>query len=81
MRAKNNLTRNAHKLCKAAKVKPWPKFFQAMRTTRENDLKLMGVAEVTYCKWQGHAPEVSRKHYVEPTDEEFAVVTGKRSAA
>ncbi len=72
----HNLTRLALKMAEAAKVRPWPKFFQAMRSSCENDWKVKKVAEPTYAAWLGHSVEVSRQHYVSPTDEEFAVVTG-----
>ena len=57
-----------------AGMKPWPKLYQAMRSSCENDHKMRGIAEATYSCWQGHSPTVSRKHYTAPTDQEFAAV-------
>lgn len=71
----NNLTRTAQKSVKAAGIKPWPKLYQAMRSSCENDHKMRGVAEATYAAWMGHSPTVSRKHYTAPTDAEFAAAT------
>jgi integrase len=71
----NNLTRLGEKTAKAAGLEPWPKFYQAMRSSCENDWKQQGLAEPTYAAWLGHSPTVSRKHYVSPTEAEFAIVT------
>lgn len=70
----NNLTRIGQKAARDAGMKPWPKLYQAMRSSCENDHKLRGVAESTYAAWMGHSPTVSRKHYTAPTDQEFAAV-------
>ena len=70
----NNLTRIGRKAARDAGMKPWPKLYQAMRSSAENDHKLRGVAEATYAAWMGHSPTVSRKHYTAPTDQEFAAV-------
>ena len=72
----NNLTRNAQAIAKAAGLEPWPKFYQAMRVSREDDWKERGIAEPTYTKWMGHSVSVSRKHYVSPTEAEYAVAIG-----
>ena len=53
----------------------WPKFFQAMRSSCENDWKTAGLAEPTYTAWLGHSATVSRQHYVAPTAAEFDRVT------
>ena len=47
-----------------------------MRSSRENEWKEKRVAEATYAAWLGHSPTVSRKHYVAPTETEFAAITG-----
>lgn len=70
----NNLNRIAQKAARDAGMKPWPKLYQAMRSSCENDHKMRGIAEATYSCWQGHSPTVSRKHYTAPTDQEFAAV-------
>ncbi len=73
----NNLTRTAQKIAKAAGLEPWPKLYQSMRVSRENDWKRDGFAEATYAKWLGHSAAVSRQHYVSPTTEEFAAASGR----
>jgi integrase len=71
----NNLHKRAQAYCKAAGVEKWPKFFQALRSSLENDWKADGIAEPTYTTWLGHTASVSREHYVAPTDADFARVT------
>ncbi len=71
----NNLVRDARAIAEAAGIEPWPSFFQAMRTSCENQWKADGVAEATYAAWLGHDPSVSRKHYVAPTEAEFDAMT------
>lgn len=65
----------AQRIVVAAGVTPWPRMFQSMRSSCENDWKQQGVAEATYCAWLGHSPRVSREHYVEPMDSEFDAIT------
>lgn len=69
-----NYNRIAKKTMTAAGLAPWANFHRALRSSWENDHKLRGVAETTYCSWSGHSPDVSRKHYVAPTAQEFAAV-------
>ena len=71
----NNLDVRAARYCKWAGVEKWRCFFQSMRSSCENDWKTAGFAEATYCAWIGHDPKVSRKHYVAPTEAEYARVT------
>lgn len=71
----NNLTRLGQSITKAAGLPPIKAFYQTLRSSCENDWKIRGHAEVTYCGWAGHSPMVSRKHYVAPTDQEFAAAT------
>ena len=72
----NNLYRRGQAVLANAKVIEWPKLFQAMRSSCENDWKQKGVAEATYCAWIGHSPKVSREYYVAPTEAEYeAIIT------
>ncbi len=72
----NNLNRDAEKLIRLAGLVPWKRTFQAMRVSCENEWKLAGLSEPTYAAWIGHSPAVSRRHYVSPTEAEFAAVSG-----
>lgn len=71
----NNLDRMARTITKKAGLPKISKFYQSLRSSCENDWKIKGHAEVTYCGWAGHSPKVSRKSYTAPTDLEFAAVT------
>jgi site-specific recombinase XerC len=71
----HNLTHHADEHIARAGLTRWPKIYQAMRSSCENDWKQAAVAEPTYCTWLGHSSQVSRKHYVSPTDAEFAAVS------
>ena len=73
---KNNLPREMEKFVKAARLDPWRKPYQSLRSSCENGWKAAGVPEPTYASWIGHGIEVSRKHYVSPQDSEFKIVTG-----
>ncbi len=63
-------------IAQAAGLKQWPKYFNALRSSCEQDWKEDGHAEPTYCRWIGHGPKVSQDHYVSPLDTEFAQATG-----
>ncbi len=71
----HNLTRRAQAHIRAAGLTPWPKSFQALRSSAENDWKTAGIHEATYAAWAGHSATVSRKHYVSPMASEFDAVT------
>jgi len=77
----NNLTRLGQRIIKAAGLSLWPKIFQAMRSSAENDLKRQGIAEATYAVWMGHSPKVSRESYTAPMEEEFLSITSPEEAA
>ena len=70
----HNLIRLAKSMCIDARLKAWPKMYQSMRASCENDWKLRGIPEATYTAWMGHSTSVSRKHYVRPLDSEFNAV-------
>ncbi len=72
---KAEIARDLHKRFKAAGVTRWRKPLHSMRTACENEWKA-AFPEATYCSWIGHSPTVSRGHYVSPTADEIAAVTG-----
>ncbi|MFB3138111.1 MAG: hypothetical protein ACE10B_02700, partial [Phycisphaerales bacterium] len=77
----NNLTRIGQRIIRSAGLTPWPKLYQAMRSSCEGDWRQGGVAEATYAAWMGHSPTVSRKHYVGvPLDAEFNAVARPAAA-
>jgi hypothetical protein len=60
-----------------AKIKPWPKLFQNLRSTRETELAEMYPLHVV-CAWIGNSQPVAAKHYLQVTDEHFASAAHKR---
>ena len=70
----HNLIRLAKSMCLDARLKAWPKMYQSLRASCENDWKQRGVPEATYTAWMGHSAKVSRKHYVRPLDSEFNAI-------
>ncbi len=54
-----------------AGLKPWPKFFMNLRSTRATELQNEGFPLHTVCYWMGHSPQTSLNHYIQITDEDF----------
>lgn len=71
-KANQNLATQAVRIIKQAGIKPWPKVFQNLRSTRQTELGDCGFTTETVCKWLGNSPEIARKHYLQVTDEHFA---------
>ena len=67
---KQNLRTQFGKIIKRAGVKPWPKLFQNLRSTRETELTEHFPVH-TVCEWIGNTPKVAMKHYLQTTDEHF----------
>jgi integrase len=56
-------------ICKAG-LKPWPKLFQNLRSTRETELAETFPIHVV-CDWIGNSEAVARRHYLQTTDAHF----------
>lgn len=69
------VNRSGQRYIKAAGLKPWRLLYIALRKSCEDDFKANGIAEATYTAWLGHGPEVSRQHYVTPTEGEYERIT------
>ena len=54
-----------------AGLKPWPKLFQNMRSTRQTELSERFRLHVV-CAWLGNSEAVAAKHYLQVTAEHFA---------
>lgn len=54
-----------------AGLKPWPKLFQNMRSTRQTELSEIFPSHVV-CAWLGNSRVVAEKHYLQTTEEHFA---------
>jgi integrase len=68
---KKNLRRLFTKLVIRAGLKPWPKLWQNLRSTRAIELIASGFAAHVVFEWIGHTEAVSREHYLRVTDEDF----------
>jgi integrase len=62
-------------ICKA-QLKPWPKLFQNLRSSRETELTEKFPLHVV-CAWMGNSQAVAAKHYLQVTDEHFKIAAGK----
>lgn len=69
--AKTNLRTQMIRILNKAKIEPWPKLFQNLRSTRETELVGMGFRIHVVCAWLGNTPNVASKHYLQVTPEDF----------
>jgi integrase len=65
-----NLRTQLQRIIAKAGMKPWPKLFQNLRSTRETELAETWPEHVV-CAWIGNSKAVARKHYLQVTDEHF----------
>jgi integrase len=74
--SKANLRTTLQKIIIRAGLKPWPKLFQNLRSTRETELAET-CPEHVVCQWNGNSQLVARQHYLQLTDEHFQRASGK----
>jgi len=67
-----NLRTQLNRIIKRAGLTPWPKLFQNLRATRETELAKVHPIHVV-CAWIGNSQVIANKHYLQVTDEDFAV--------
>lgn len=65
-----NLRTEFMRIIKRAGMKPWPKPFQNLRSTRETELMEKFPAHVV-CGWIGNSEAIALKHYLQVTDDHF----------
>ena len=65
-----NLRTQLHKIIRRAGLKPWPKAFQNLRSTRQTELAERWPAHVV-CAWMGNSAKVAQEHYLQVTEEHF----------
>jgi integrase len=70
-----NLRTQFQRILLQAGVKPWPKPFQNLRSTRETELTEKFPVHVV-CEWIGNSVLIARKHYLQTTEEHYAKATG-----
>ena len=66
-----NLRTQLSRIIKQAGLKPWPKLFQNLRSTRETELAEELPLHVV-CEWIGNSQPTAAKHYLQVTEEHFA---------
>ncbi|NQV27810.1 MAG: tyrosine-type recombinase/integrase [Rhodopirellula sp.] len=65
-----NLRSQLNRIICRAGLKPWPKTFQNLRSTRETELAEQFPLHVV-CKWIGNSTPVAAKHYLQVASEHF----------
>ncbi len=73
--ATKNLRTHFLRIIAKAKVKPYPKPLQNLRSSREIELCEI-YPEHVVALWIGHGQDTARKHYLAPLDERFEHVAG-----
>jgi hypothetical protein len=61
------------KIIRRAGLKPWPKLFQNLRSTRETELADQFPIQVV-CDWTENTEAIASKHYLQVTEDHFAKV-------
>ena len=70
-----NLRTTFAKLVKRAGLKPWPRLFHNLRSSRETEL-LESFPVHVVALWMGHDAKVSLKHYAQTTEDHFDRAAG-----
>jgi len=58
------------RIIEKAGLKPWPKIWQNLRSTRETELAAKYPMHVV-CAWIGNSERIAAKHYLQVTDKDF----------
>lgn len=66
----SNLRTQLERIIQRAGLKPWPKLFQNLRSTRETELAETYPIHVV-CAWIGNTEKNAAKYYLQVTDEHF----------
>jgi len=70
-----NLRTQLLRILEKAGLKPWPKLFQNLRSTRETELAQSYPIHVV-CAWLGNSQRVAAKHYLQVTDADYERAAG-----
>ena len=73
---KTNLRTGLIKIMKRAGIKPWPKLYQNLRSTRSTELIDRGFPAHVVAAWLGHTVKIAVGHYNQVTDEHFCRAVG-----
>jgi len=77
----NNLHRTLRAAIQRAGLEVWPDLFQALRRSCETELANRGVPQHAVSAWIGHSEQVSREHYLQVTDDLYALVITPKTDA
>ncbi|MBD3675155.1 MAG: site-specific integrase [Planctomycetaceae bacterium] len=66
----SNLRTQLKRIIKKAGLKPWPKLFHNLRSTRETELAEQFPMH-TVCSWIGNSQLIAAKHYLQVTEDHF----------
>ena len=77
--ANANLRTQMNRIIGKAGLKPWPKLFQNLRSTRQTELAEQFPIHVV-CEWIGNSESVARKHYLQVTKDHLAKAIGSPAA-
>lgn len=69
--SKTNLRTHMEGIIKRAGLKPWPRLFHNLRSTRQTELSEKFPGYVV-CAWLGNSRAVAQDHYLQVTDAHFA---------
>jgi len=75
----SNLRTTLEKIITKAKVEPWQKPFQNLRSSRETELAHQYPVHVV-TKWLGNSPKVAMAHYLQVRDTDFDKASGVSAA-
>ncbi len=78
--ATQNLGTQGKRIVRRAGLKPWPKLFQNLRSTRETELAEEYPMHVV-CAWIGNSQPIAAKHYLQVTCEHFERAAGVQTDA
>ena len=74
----SNLRTQLQRIIQRAGLKPWPKLFQNLRSTRQTELEELFPSHVV-CAWIGNSQLVAAKHYLQVTDEHYKRAASARA--
>lgn len=73
-----NLRTRFRKIIKRAGLKPWPKLFHNLRSTRQTELSKQFPIHLV-CAWLGNKAAIAQEHYLQVTDADFVMAAGDAS--
>ena len=75
----SNLRTQLNRIIRRAGLEPWPKLFHNLRASRETELAETFPVHVV-CAWIGNTERIAAKHYLQVTEDHFALAITKMEA-